>query len=77
MEWVSAAARRAYDLIVPKRTFLALMVEALRRSLAAEEMPRRPFKLPDRSFQGDGLMEGLSEADWARIRELSYEGRGP
>jgi len=60
-----------------KTTFRALMADALRRYLAAEETPRRLFKLPDRSFKGDGLVEGLSETDWARIRDLSYEGRGP
>jgi len=60
-----------------KTTFRALMTDALRRYLATEEKPRRPFKLPDRSFKGDGLAEGLSETDWARIRDLSYEGRGP
>lgn len=60
-----------------KTTFRAIMAEALRRYLAAEETPRRPFKLPDRSFQGDGLVEGLSNTDWTRIRDLSYDGRGP
>jgi predicted transcriptional regulator len=60
-----------------KTTFRAVMAEALRRYLAAEETPRRPFKLPDRSFRGDGLVEGLTETDWGRIRDLSYEGRGP
>jgi len=60
-----------------KTTFRALMTDALRRYLAAEETPRRSFKLPDRSFKGDGLVDGLSETDWGRIRDLSYEGRGP
>jgi hypothetical protein len=60
-----------------KVTFRALMADALRRYLAAEEPHRRPFKLPDRSFNGDGLVTGMAETDWERIRDLSYEGRGP
>lgn len=50
-----------------------LVEEALRRLL--EERPAR-FELKDASFRGDGLVEGLSESDWDRIRDLAYEGRG-
>jgi putative antitoxin of VapBC-like toxin-antitoxin system len=59
-----------------KVTFRALMADALRHYL--QEQPSRPppFKLPDRSFTGDGLVAGLSETDWERIRDASYEGRG-
>ncbi len=59
-----------------KVTFQALMTDALRCYLANEGVPRRAFRLPDCSFKGDGLAEGLSEADWARIRELADERRG-
>jgi hypothetical protein len=59
-----------------KVTFRALMADALRHYL--QEQPARPlpFKLPDCSFTGDGLVAGLAETDWERIRDLSYEGRG-
>lgn len=35
-----------------------------------------PYRLPDTSFRGDGMVEGLGEADWSRIRDLAYEGHG-
>lgn len=60
-----------------KATFRALMTDALRRYLQEPSSKQSPFKLPDRSFQGDGLVAGLPETDWERIRELAYEGRGP
>ena len=59
-----------------KVTFRALMAEALRRSLREQSSQPPPFKLPDRSFRGDGLVTGLSETDRERIRDLAYEGRG-
>jgi hypothetical protein len=34
------------------------------------------FRLRDASFGSGGLVDGLDETDWARIREISYEGRG-
>lgn len=55
--------------------FRAVVAEALARLL--EEQPsRRAYSLPDRSFRGDGLVDGLVDSDWERIRELAYEGRG-
>jgi hypothetical protein len=54
--------------------FRALVAEAL-RLLVKEESGARSFKLEDVSFKGDGLVDGLSETDWERIRELAYEGR--
>jgi predicted transcriptional regulator len=56
-------------------TFRELMADALRRYLEGQPA-RQPFRLPDRSFKGDGLVAGLAETDWERIRDLSYEGRG-
>lgn len=35
-----------------------------------------PFRLPDTRFHGDGMVDGLSEAEWDRVRDLAYEGRG-
>lgn len=57
-----------------KTTFQALMIEALSRYLTSEEEPGPSFRLPDRSFKGDGLVGGLSAMDWVRIRDLFYGG---
>jgi Arc/MetJ family transcription regulator len=69
-----AAKRRA----VERDTTLRAIVEtALRRYLEAVSDPAeaRP-RLRRHSFRGRGLQPGLSESDWAAIRERAYEGRG-
>lgn len=60
-----------------------------RAVLAKVEQPRPegkrsrvdpPYRLPDHSFGGEGeragLVEGLGEIDWARIRDLADPNRG-
>jgi hypothetical protein len=51
----------------------ALVEEGLRVVLRA---PRGRYRMPDLTFHGDGLVPGLAETDWDRIRDLAYEGRG-
>ena len=46
-----------------------------RRYLEAFSAEARP-RLRRHSFRGRGLQPGLSESDWAAIRERAYEGRG-
>lgn len=55
-------------------TFRELVLEGLRRVMQNEGKGR--FKLRDGAFGEGGLVEGLAESDWDRIRELAYEGRG-
>lgn len=56
-------------------TLRKLTIEGLRTVLDGGER-QKPFRLRDASAGKGGLVEGLSETDWERIRELSYEGRG-
>jgi hypothetical protein len=56
-------------------TLRALIEEGLRKVLDEAE-PVRPFRLRDASFGQEGLVDGLTDGDWDRIRDLSYEGRG-
>ena len=76
LELPDALLSRAKRIAKQRRLTLKVVIaDALRRYL--DEQPRSAkFSLPDKSFRGDGLVEGLSESDWDRIRELSYEGRG-
>lgn len=69
-----AAKRRAAE---RDTTLRAIVETALRRYLeaAAEPAEARP-RLRRHSFRGRGLRPGLSESDWAAIRERAYEGRG-
>lgn len=69
-----AAKRRAAE---RDTTLRAIVEAALRRYLEAASDPAeaRP-RLRRHSFGGRGLQPGLSESDWAAIRERAYEGRG-
>jgi Arc/MetJ family transcription regulator len=70
-----AAAKRAAA--EQSTTFRTIVEVALRRYLettggGTQERPR----LRRCTFRGRGLQPGLSESDWAAIRERAYEGRG-
>jgi predicted transcriptional regulator len=57
---------------------LRMVIEAALRGYlesSAAEAQSRP-RLRRHSFRGRGLQAGLSESDWATIRERAYEGRG-
>lgn len=56
-------------------TFRSLVEEGLDRVLA-ERLERKPFKLKNVPFRGGGFQPGIEEADWKRIRDAAYEGRG-
>lgn len=56
-------------------TLRALIERGLRLALGADREARH-FILRDASVGGKGLKAPYSDADWARIRESIYEGRG-
>ncbi len=60
-------------------TLRELVIEGL-RTVLERRAPVPRFRLRDASFGKGagkgGLVEGLDETDWERIRDLSYEGRG-
>lgn len=56
-------------------TVKSLIEDALRKELAAAEA-RGTSPVRTHTFGGRGLQAGLSWADWAAIRAISYEGRG-
>ncbi|HSS38924.1 MAG TPA: hypothetical protein VLT58_09155 [Polyangia bacterium] len=57
------------------RTLRDLTIEALEKAL--RDAARKPrFRLRDGSWGHGGLVDGLDETDWDRIRDLTYEGRG-
>jgi predicted transcriptional regulator len=58
-------------------TLRAIVETALRRYLEAASNPAdAPRRLRRHTFRGRGLQPGLSESDWAAIRERAYERRG-
>jgi hypothetical protein len=69
--------RRARHLARRRGTTLReVFLEGLRSVVESERGGRAPYRVEDCSFGGDGLAEGLSWSDTARLRDLVYEGRG-
>ncbi|MEA2990959.1 MAG: hypothetical protein QOG83_3670, partial [Alphaproteobacteria bacterium] len=68
--------REARQLAARERTTLRALVEQGLRTVVADKNRRAPFKLRKASFKGRGLRPELKDADWDRLRDLSYEGRG-
>jgi hypothetical protein len=59
-----------------KTTLKALTQEGLRKIIAEKKAKKKPFKLRDVSFGGDGLTDEFKNASWEQIRDAIYEGRG-
>jgi hypothetical protein len=76
---ISGALPRAAKRMAAERNMtLRMIIEtALRQHLeaAADQIHARP-RLRRHSFRGRGLQPGLSESNWATIRERAYESRG-
>ena len=57
-------------------TFREVVESALLLLLDPSKTGKRPFTLRRHTFRGKGLQEGITEGDWNRVRDLTYEGRG-
>ena len=68
--------REARKLAAREGTTLRSLVEQGLRRLVSEKKRGHPFRLRDASFGGNGLRPELRDADWARLRDMIYEGRG-
>lgn len=68
--------REARKIAARDRTTLRALVEQGLRKIIAERKGARPFRLRKVTFNGQGLVPELRDADWDRIRDLAYEGRG-
>jgi hypothetical protein len=68
--------REARKIATRDRTTLRALVEQGLRKIIAERKAGRPFKLRKVTFKGEGLVPELRDADWDKIRDLAYEGRG-
>jgi hypothetical protein len=73
-----ALLREARRLAARERTTLKALVERGLRSVISEHEKEAaaPFRLRKASFRGKGLQPGARDADWERLREMAYEGRG-
>ncbi|MCY4428064.1 MAG: type II toxin-antitoxin system VapB family antitoxin [Halieaceae bacterium] len=68
--------RRTRAYAASKRTTLRALVERALRELLRAEQQRPAFTLRDASVDGRGLQSEYRDADWQRLRQAAYEGRG-
>jgi hypothetical protein len=68
--------REARKIAVREHTTLRALVEQGLRKIISERKAARPFRLRKVTFKGQGLVPELRGADWDKIRDLAYEGRG-
>lgn len=68
--------REAKKIAARDRTTLRALVEQGLRKIIAERKVERRFRLRIVTFKGQGLVPELRDADWDKIRDLAYEGRG-
>lgn len=76
IEIADALARQAKEFAAREHTTLRELIEAGLRAVLRERRKRSSFRLRDASFRGNGLQAEFRGADWERIREAAYEGRG-
>jgi hypothetical protein len=68
--------REVRKIAARERTTLRALVEQGLRKVIADRKTARPFRLRLVTFNGQGLVPELRDADWDKIRDLAYEGRG-
>jgi hypothetical protein len=54
----------------------SLIEEGLQTALARREQRNVPYKWPDLSVGGEGLVAEVAEGGWEAIRDKIYKGRG-
>ncbi len=68
--------REARKIAIRDRATLRALVEQGLRKIIAERKRARPFRLRKVTFEGQGLVAELRDADWDNMRDLADEGRG-
>lgn len=68
--------REARKLAARERTTLRSLVEEGLRRVVREKAAKGGFRLRQARFNGRGLRSEWRGADWERLREAAYEGRG-
>jgi ribosomal protein L34 len=76
VEISDALAREAREVAAHEHTTLRELIEAGLRAVLRERRRKVGFRLRDASVGGNGLQAEFRGADWERLREAAYEGRG-
>ena len=69
-------ARKAKAFASRKKITLGALIEQGIRQVLREDRAPGKFKLRDGSVAGNGVQKEYEGADWAKIREAAYKGRG-
>jgi hypothetical protein len=69
-------AKQAKAYAARKLTTLRAVIEQGIRQVLRNDRSVSQFKLRDASVGGNGLRKEYADADWAKIREAAYKGRG-
>lgn len=56
-----------------KITLRELIEDGLRLALEQKRKPKKPFRLKDGSFRGQGMVKDFT---WPELRDIIYEGHG-
>lgn len=76
IEISDALMEQARRLAARENTTLRALVEQGLHKVIADKKRAGSFRLRRASFKGKGLQPAVREANWERIREMAYEGRG-
>jgi hypothetical protein len=76
LEIANPLLKEARAIARAEHTTLRALVERGLQMVLAERRARRPFKLRDLSFAGNGLHPDASGHSWDELRARAYEGRG-
>jgi hypothetical protein len=57
-------------------TVRTLIEQGLRQVISQRKQKRRPFRLRKATYKGRGLNAEIQPADWDKLQQLAYEGRG-
>lgn len=76
IEISDALMEHARRLAARENTTLRALVEEGLRKVIADKKHAGDFRLRRASIKGHGLQPQLIEADWERVRAMTYEGRG-
>ncbi|MEN8131366.1 MAG: DUF2191 domain-containing protein [Pseudomonadota bacterium] len=69
-------AKKAKAYAACKHITLRTVIEQGIRQVLRNDQSSPKFKLRDASVGGNGLQKEYQGADWAKIREAAYKGRG-
>jgi hypothetical protein len=76
LEIATPLLKEAEALARSERTTLGALVERGLRHVLSEHRQRRPFKLRDLSFEGQGLQPDAARLSWKELRARAHVGRG-